>query len=89
MAYDLLSRLMADGSIGECSITVSDNGSLRRHRTIFGRDITRFTRSGIELSGGETGHERLTVPIESVQEIKSGRRIVFARKKRIERIYPR
>lgn len=89
MAYSVLAKLKAEGSLRNCSITVSDKDSLRRHRTIFGRDITGFTRSGIELKGGETGNERLSVPIESVQEIKVGRTTVFRKKKRIERIYPR
>jgi hypothetical protein len=89
MAYDLLSKLKADGTLGGCSITISDNYSLRGRRTIFGRDITGFTRSSIELKGGETGNERLTVPIESIHEIKVGRITVFRKKKRIERIYPR
>jgi hypothetical protein len=89
MPYPVLAKLKAEGSLRNCSITVSDNCSIRRHRTIFGRDISGFTRSGIELRGGETGHERISVPMESVREIRAGARVVYRKKKRIVRIYPR
>jgi uncharacterized protein (UPF0248 family) len=89
MVFDVLNRLKAEGSLKGCSITVSDKNALRKHRTLFGRDISRITRSGIEFRGGETGHERLSIPMESVQEIRTGARTVYRKKKRIERIYPR
>jgi uncharacterized protein (UPF0248 family) len=89
MAYSVLNKLKSEGVLRNCSITVSDSDSFRRHKTIFGRDVVRITVSGIELLGGETGHESLSVPINSVQEIRSGGRVVYRKKKRIERIYPR
>jgi len=89
MAYDLFIRMKVDGSLMNCSITVSDRDSLRKHTTIFGRDITGFTRSSIELRGGETGHERISIPMESVQEIRLRSQVLYRKKKRIERIYPR
>ncbi len=89
MAFDVLNRLKADRLLGGCSITVSDESSLRKRRTLFGRDVARITRSWIELRGGETGHERLSVPMESVEEIHCEGRLVFRKKKRIKRIYPR
>ena len=89
MAYDFLNRLKADGMLRQCSIVVSDKNALRKHRTLFGRDITSITRSGIEFRGGETGHEKLAVPMESVEEIELKGRAVYRKKKRIKRIYPR
>jgi hypothetical protein len=89
MAYSVLAKLKAEDSLRSCSITVSDRDSLRRHRTLFGRDITGFTRSSVEVKGGETGHENLSVSMESILEIKVGRRTVYRKKKRIVRIYPR
>jgi hypothetical protein len=89
MAFDVLNRLKADKSLRSCSIIISDKDSQRGHRTVFGRDITGFTRSSIELKGGETGNERLSIRMESVQEIRVGRTAVYRKKKRIERVYPR
>lgn len=89
MAYDVLNRLKSDRLLGECSITISDKSALRKRRTLFGRDITRITRSGIKFRGGETGHEMLSVPMESVEQIELDGRTVYRRKKRIVRIYPR
>jgi hypothetical protein len=88
MAYDVLNRLKA-GMLRHCSIVVSDKNALRKHRTLFGRDITSITRSGIEFRGGETDHEKLAVPMESVEEIELKGRTVYRKKKRIKRIYPR
>jgi len=89
MAYSVLAKLKAEGPLRNCSITVSDRDSLRRHKTFFGRDITRITRSGIEFRGGETGHEKLAVPMESVVQIELYGKILYRKKKRIKRIYPR
>jgi len=89
MAYDLLSKLKADGTLCSCSIVVSDKDSLRNSRTVFGRDIKRITTSRIELLGGETGQETLSVPMDSVQEIRLKSQVLYRKKKRIERIYPR
>ncbi|MCX6814307.1 MAG: hypothetical protein NTY20_01485 [Candidatus Aenigmarchaeota archaeon] len=89
MAYDVLNRLKADGMLRHCSIVVSDKNALRKHKTLFGRDISGFTRLCIQFRGGETHQEILSVPMESVQEIRLGKKAVFAKKKRIERIYPR
>jgi hypothetical protein len=89
MAYDLLNRLKSEGSLGACSLLISDPGSLRKTRNVFGRDIRRITLSRIEFLGGETGHETLSVPMDSILEIECGGRILFRKKKRIERIYPR
>jgi len=89
MTYDVLIKLKAQGLLDGCSIAVSDKDSMRRHRTILGRDIARVTRSSIEFRGGETGHEILSVPIESILEIEYGGKVIYRKKKRIERIYPR
>jgi hypothetical protein len=89
MAYGLLNRLKAEGKLGACSILVSDESALRKHRTLFGRDINRVTRSYIEFRSGETGHEKLAVPMESVEEIELKGRTIYRKKKRIKRIYPR
>lgn len=89
MAYDFLNRLKADGMLRHCSIVVSDKNAMRKHKTLFGRDITSITRSGIEFRGGETDHEKLAVPMESIEEIELKGRTVYRKKKRIKRIYPR
>jgi len=89
MVYDLLSKLKLDGSLGECSITVSDKRALRKQRTLFGRDIIRITTSRIEMLGGETGHERLSIPLDKIQEICFRSQVIYRKKKRIERIYLR
>ena len=89
MAYDVLSKLKREGILGGCSILVSDDSSPRGSRRIFGRDITAVSLSCISFKGGETGHESLSAPINSVLEIESGGRVIYRKKKRIERIYPR
>lgn len=89
MVYSILSKLMAEGRRESCSISVFRRGTPGDRMTVFGRDISRITRSRIEYSGGETGYERLIVPLESVMEIEAGGRIIFRRKKAIKRIYPR
>lgn len=81
--------MKADGSIQECSILVSDENMPRKSRRVFGRDIMRITLSRVEFNGGETGHERLSVPMDSVLEIERKGRVIYRRKKRIEKIYPK
>ncbi len=89
MARDLLNKLKAEGSLKECSILVSDDSSLRNTRRVFGRDVTRLNLSRIEFRGGETGHERLAVPMEAVIEIEREGQVLYRKKKRIVKIYPR
>jgi uncharacterized protein (UPF0248 family) len=89
MAYNILSKLLAEGRLKSCSVAVFHRGATGNRKTLFGRDITGITRSHIEHAGGETGYERLKTPMESVMEIEAGGRTVFRRKKTIKRIYPR
>ncbi len=89
MAYNILSKLLAEGRLKSCSITVFHKGATGNRRMVFGREISRITRSHIEHAGGESGYERLSTPLESVMEIGVEGRTVFRRKKTIRRIYPR
>ena len=89
MAHSILNKLRSEGKLGSCSIIISDEGSLRKRRTVFGRDVTGLSRSSIEFRGGETGHERTAIPIDSVEEIECDGTVLFRKKRRIDRIYPR
>jgi hypothetical protein len=89
MSRDLLRKLQIEGSLKKCSILIPDDSMPRKSRRIFGRDITGINLSRIDFNGGETGHETLSIPIGSVLEIERGGRILYRKKKRIERIYPR
>lgn len=89
MVYSVLNKLLAEGRLKLCSITVFHKGATGNRRMVFGREISRITRSHIEYTGGESGYERLSVPLESVLEIEVDGRTVFRRKKTIRKIYPR
>jgi uncharacterized protein (UPF0248 family) len=89
MVYNILNKLLVEGRLKSCSITVSQKDVVGGRKMIFGRDISRVTRSSIEYLGGETGYEKLSAPLNSVLEIEVDGRTVFRKKKRIEKIYPR
>jgi uncharacterized protein (UPF0248 family) len=89
MAYDILKKLLAEGRLKSCSITAFQKGAAGNRRTVFGREISGVTRSRIIYAGGETGYERLSIPLESILEIEVDGRTVFRRRERIKRIYPR
>ncbi len=89
MPYNILSRLSAEGLLESCSIIVFHKGAIGDRKTIFGRDISKLTRSRIEHIGGESGYERLSAPIDSVIDIEANSATIFRRKMRIKRIYPR
>lgn len=89
MVHNILKKLIAEGRLKPCSIAVFQKGAPGNRKMVFGRDISRVTRSRIEYMGGETGYERLSIPLESVMEIGLGGRTLFRRKERVKRIYPR
>ena len=89
MVYGILNKLLAEGRLKSCSISVFHKGATGNRRMVFGREISRITRSHIEYTGGESGYEKLSVPLESVLEIGMEGRTVFRRKKTIRKIYPR
>jgi len=89
MAYDVLSRLKAEGRLFDCVIEVADKGSPSGRKAVFGKDIIELGRSRIVFLGGETGNEKLAAPMEAVQEIFCSDKVIWRKKRRIERIYPR
>jgi hypothetical protein len=89
MAYDVLSKLKAEGRLFDCVIEVADESLPGKKKAVFGKDVIELSRSNILFLGGETGHERISVPIESVLEIFCSDKVLFRKKRRIDRIYPR
>jgi hypothetical protein len=89
MVYSALVDLKSRGKLRTSSITVSDSAAVRKKRYVFGREITGFDRRHIRFRGGESGYEELSLPLEKIIEIESGGRIVFKRKPRIKKVYPR
>ena len=89
MVYDMLKKLLIEGKLKDCSITVAHGASASKTRTIHGRDVVQVSRSGIEYRGGEAGKERFNVPLKSILGVEFGGRLVYRKKKQVERIYPR
>ncbi len=89
MVFDILNRLRQGGKLYSCSITVFQPGAINDRGSVFGREIIDFNKSGIRFRGGETGYEEFTVSLENVLEIESGGNIIFKKKPRIKRVYPR
>jgi len=89
MLYDILNRLKKSGRLYSCSITIYHPGAVGNRRFLFGREIVDFSASGIRFRGGETGYEEFTVPLEDVLTVESGGAVVFRKKPRIEKVYPR
>jgi len=89
MINSVLEKIITEGRLKQCSITVSDKNAMNNRKTIFGRDIIRVTRSCIEYLGGETGYEKFTIPLESVLAVELEGRQVFSKKERVEKIFPR
>ena len=86
---NVLKRIADEGKLKDCSIMVSVRGTGAESGMIYGRDVTGLTRSCIEHAGGESGYEKLATLLERILEIELDGRVVFRKKKRIERIYPR
>lgn len=89
MVYDILKKLEKENRLEDCSFKVSDKSSLRGFKRVFGRDIIQINRSFIQYQGGETGYEKFNLPLEEVAEVEVNGEIVFRKKKRIKKIYPR
>jgi len=89
MPYDMLKKLLVEGRLGDCSIAVAHANSVNKIKTIQGSLVISIKRSGIEYLGGETGHERFLIPLDLVLGIKSGSRMIYRKKNRVERIFPR
>lgn len=89
MAYDVLRKLERTGKLVHSLLLVADRNSLDGKRRVPGSLVREVQRSFISIDSGETGHETLRIPLDRIIEIRSGRRIVFRKGKRIERIYPR
>lgn len=89
MIYDMLKRLLMEGRLKKCTITLLHKHSANGQKTIHGRNILGITRSGIKYSGGESGHESFRVPLDHILGIEFGCKPVYKKKKRIEKVYPR
>ena len=83
MVYDVLNRLMQSDSLRDKIIVLKDKS------VILGGSIFDVTRSHINFYGGESNCEELTMPIENITEIRQNERVIFKRKKRVEKVYPR
>ena len=83
MVYDILNRLLQEDKLRDKTIILSD-------KTIIpGGRIFEINRSSVKYYGGESNQEEFSIPIEKIMEIRQNERIIFKRKKRIEKIYPR
>jgi uncharacterized protein (UPF0248 family) len=89
MAYDILNKMKQEGVLNDCIITIAHPISASKTRAISGRDVTGIGKSGIEYRGGEAGCEILHVPLKSILGIERDGRVVYRKKKSIEKIYPR
>lgn len=89
MVYDLLRKLISDGKLEDCSITIAHISSEDRKRTILGRDVESIRHDGVEYKGGETGQEVFSVPLKSIIGIELDGKVLYRKKKNIEKIYPR
>ena len=86
MAYDILKGMEREGSLNGCFMSMSEKS---QSRSVFGKDIISVDRSKTVFLGGETGQERMEAPLDSILEISVGGTVIFRRKKRIEKVYPR
>ena len=89
MIYEILLNLKKSKRLYSSSMTIHHKGAVNDKRFIFGREVIGFNTSVIRFRGGETGYEELSVPLEDVIEIESGGKVVFRRKPRIKKVYPR
>jgi len=83
MVYDFLNRLFREGELKDKTIVFSDRS------IITGGTVSDVNRSEIIYYGGESGHELLTRSIEKISEIRQNEALIYRRKRRIEKIYPR
>ena len=86
-AFDTLRRLESGGRLEDCVVRASGKGIMNGSQTVYGRCIKRFNRSFLEFCGGETGRESLRIPMHNIQSIEHSSRLIFIKKKVIERIY--
>ena len=89
MIYEIMLNLKKSEHLYSCSMTIHHPGAINNRRFIFGREIVGFNTSVIRFRGGETGYEEFSVPLEDVIEIESEGKVVFRRKPRIKKVYPR
>lgn len=89
MVFNVLTRLKHGNKIRSCAITVSNPGAINGRNFVFGRDIVNFNKSAIRFRGGETGYEEFTVPLDDVISVESGGKIIFRKRPKIDKVYPR
>ena len=89
MIYEILLNLKKSKHLYSCSMTIHHKGAVNDRRSLFGREVIDFSKSAIRFRGGETGYEEFSVPLEDVNEIVSNGKVVFRRKPRIKKVYPR
>jgi len=88
MVYDTLNKLLLSKRLDRVVITVFKKGAVNNREHIYGRDIVDVNRSFVKFTGGETGYEEFSVPLERILEIEVDGKPVFRNKKRIKKIYP-
>ncbi len=89
MVYGILRKLESESRLSQCSLALFREDVVNKREFIFGRDITGIDRSCVVFTGGETGREEFSIPLESIRQIEVDGRTVFRRKRKIEKIYPR
>ena len=83
MVYDTLNKLLQSDSLRDKTLVFSDK------TIVTGGSIFEVNRSHVSFRGGESNCEEFSLPIEKIAEIRQNENVVFKRKKRIEKIYPR
>jgi hypothetical protein len=83
MVYDIINRLLQSDSLRDKTLILKDK------TIVTGGTIFDLTRSEIKYLGGESNMEEFTIPLEEIKEIRRNHHIIFKRKKRIDKIYPR
>ena len=83
MVYDILAKLSQSDSLRDKTLILKDNS------IITGGKVTDITRAEIVYLGGESGNEVFTEPLENDIAIRHNERVVFKRKRHIEKVYPR
>jgi hypothetical protein len=83
MVYDMLVKLLNSDGLRDKTIVLKDNS------IIPGGRVFEVNRSEIRYFGGESSYEEFLAPIEKIAAIRQNEKVIFKRRKRIERVYPR
>ncbi len=83
MVYDILHGFLKNDAIRDKIIVFSDKS------IVTGGSVIEINRSYIKFYGGESSYEEFEVPLENIVEIRKNEKVIFRKKKRIQKIYPR